>query len=271
MISLYNKKISQKISALFFSILCALCCLPVAAMDSIPAPKPYSATYTARWNGFNLQGDRSLKKMADGSYILNMSTKHFLAGIIEETRFRTDAKGNIIPTHYSYHRTGFGGGHDSRIRFDWTTRIAASEVPSDTWEVPLKEAVFDKLSYQVQMRTALMQDHNKEMQDRNKEIQDRNKEIQDRNKEMHFVLLDKGKFKKYDFKPLGEELIDTPYGKIKTIKIRRERSNNKRETLLWLAPEWDYLLIKLTQAEDGKRSELLLKKANLDGKALDKK
>jgi hypothetical protein len=45
-------------------------------------------------------------------------------------------------------------------------------------------------------------------------------------------------------------LLSLPYGKVKTIRIERTGTGADKEVLAWVAPELDYLLVRLWQAED---------------------
>jgi hypothetical protein len=97
----------------------------------------------------------------------------------------------------------------------------------------------DKLSYQLQLRLDLLAGKT----------------------DMTYAVADGGKLKEYRFKVTGEEQIDTPYGRYNAVRVMRDRGEDAdRETLIWLAPELDYLIVRLEQTEsDGKTYALLLK------------
>ncbi|MFT5927761.1 MAG: hypothetical protein ACI805_000877, partial [Candidatus Azotimanducaceae bacterium] len=86
---------------------------------------------------------------------------------------------------------------------------------------------------------------------------------------LDYVIADGGKLKNYSFKVIGEEEIDTPLGKMKTIKVSRVKDTRNRESTFWLAPEYDFLLVRFQQLEaDGDGFELLLREAEFEGRKL---
>ena len=52
-----------------------------------------------------------------------------------------------------------------------------------------------------------------------------------------------------EFEPEGEEIINTPLGKLKTIKLTRHKPNSRRETTLWCALDLHYLPVKVENIE----------------------
>ena len=70
-------------------------------------------------------------------------------------------------------------------------------------------------------------------------------------------------------KQLNEETIDSAVGKLRTVKLLRSRPGSSSETTIWLAKDWNYLIVKLEQREDDEVYSLELLKAKLDGKAVE--
>ena len=83
----------------------------------------------------------------------------------------------------------------------------------------------DKLLYQITLMIDLMQGREKPQ----------------------YAIADGGTLKDYDFSVLGEEKIDTPLGKLDTIKLKR--IDDKRHTVIWCAKSLDYLPVRIEQVE----------------------
>ncbi|MCV6603979.1 MAG: DUF3108 domain-containing protein, partial [Porticoccaceae bacterium] len=67
----------------------------------------------------------------------------------------------------------------------------------------------------------------------------------------------------------GEETIDTPMGDIKTLKLERVKDSNKRQTTFWMAPEYNYLLVKFHRVEnDGDEYSLYLRDVEMSSPSL---
>ena len=85
---------------------------------------------------------------------------------------------------------------------------------------------------------------------------------------MHYQIADRNRLREYEFQITGEEIIETPIGKFNTVKATRIRRDSDRITTFWMAPEYDFLLIRLKQIEDKGGFELLLKEAEFNGQPL---
>ena len=82
---------------------------------------------------------------------------------------------------------------------------------------------------------------------------------------MHYQIADRNRLREYEFEITGEEIIETPIGKFNTVRATRIRRDSDRITTFWMAPEYDFLLIRLKQIKDKDGFELLLKEADFNG------
>lgn len=213
---------------------------------AIEQPKAFNAEYKARFNGIPVTATRELKKLANGQQELRFSADSWLAKIEEFSQFKRNKEGQLVPLTYEYHRTGMGKDRHALINFDWTEKKVTNNVQKKAWVMDLPENTLDKLSYQVQLQQDLINE----------------KPVLD------YTVADGGRIKHYIFETLGEEILDTPIGKFQTVKIKRTRkNNNKRITYLWLAKNWNYLVVRIQQQElKGKPYEIILSGATVDGK-----
>lgn len=217
-------------------------------------PSLYRAEYKADYKGFPVKatGIRELKKDKNGIYTLSSTATSFLATISESSAFKViDQK--ITPIEYQYHRSGIGKKRDAVLNFDWQKMKVLNNVQSRPWQMAITDASMDKLVYQLQMREDLMAI----------------KASGQAWPPLRYEIADGGKLKVYEFEVMGTEVIDTPIGKVDTLKIMRIKHRKNRETAFWLAPEYEFLLVRLQQLEgNGKGFELLLKNAIFNGKTL---
>ena len=105
--------------------------------------------------------------------------------------------------------------------------------------VPLNRGLLDKSTYQI----ALQHD------------------VAAGKKSMSYQVIDGDEVETYDFRVLGEEVVETKAGLIDAIKVERVRdpTQSNRKTVLWFAKDWDYLLVRLQQVEkDGKEYQIML-------------
>lgn len=221
---------------------------PAVSLSQMPLP--YSAEYEAKSSGLSATGYRSLQSIGDGSYMLENSVElkvigARIAGVNETSVF--DWQGDhLIARSYNLEQTGLGSKSE-HIDFDHTRALAISTEDDETWEIAITPDIVDKLSYQYWIRHVLQAGDAREV------------EIQ---------LVDTDEIETHLYRVVSEEIIDTPAGNFNALKIERVREGNSgRVTQIWLALDWDLLVVKLEQiSRSGSKTELTLKNATLDGK-----
>ena len=204
-------------------------------------PHPFRATYRANYKGLPLRanGLRQLIHEPDGSYRLFTKASAMFISVSEETQFRVN-DGRIEPVSYLYQRKGLGRSKTESQQFDTEGACIRHEDGASTvWP----EGAYDKLLFQLQMK------------------QDISISFAEGRPwpDMNYTIVDGKQVKNYQFKVVGTETLETPIGQLTTVKVARVRENNARETIFWLSPEHDFLLVQLRQSEpDGSGFELYL-------------
>jgi hypothetical protein len=232
--------------------LSGLVLLQIAPQISHAEPTPFRAIYTAEYAGIPVfvEGIRELTKLNDKEYILTNSVDSWLGSITEKSNFTWHAGDQLIPQEYRYRRRGMGRKRDAILKFDWSKHQVLNDVQSKPWKMTIPDGSMDKLGYQVKMRADLQQHYSQSTEKPN----------------LSYLIADGGRVKTYNFELLGEEDIDTPVGRLSTIKVARLRKNDKRSTIFWLAKDWQFLLVRLEQTDSGNSSlNLFLKKATVNG------
>lgn len=70
-------------------------------------------------------------------------------------------------------------------------------------------------------------------------------------KNFSYTVIEKDKQKRYDLKPLGEEILTLNGKKYHCKKMMVERDNTNRKTIFWLAKETDFIPVKINHIEKG--------------------
>ena len=229
-----------------------LCSILMFAGQTQAEPAPFRAVYKADYKGLPVSavGVRELTRLDNNQYRLTSSAKTFFASIVEETTFAFEENAPK-PINYQYKRSGIGKNKNVDMTFDWNNNTVADLEDPDEWQLDLTPGMLDKLLYQFKMRGDLQ----------------RASESEGEWPDMTYQIADNGRLKTYDFKVTGTEAIETPVGTIETVKAIRVRDNKDRSTTFWMAPDYDFMLVRLLQVEkNGEGFELLLKEAEYDGK-----
>jgi hypothetical protein len=213
------------------------------------APKTFDNQYKAKLYGFNITVTNRLTKTVDNQYDLLFKAESIIGSITEQSKMQWNAtQQTISPLHYSYARRGLGKDRTAELSFDWKNKSVTNNVQKTSWQMDIAQKVQDKLSYQIQMQQDLLNGQ----------------------KNFTYQIADGGRLKEYKFMTVGEEILDTPLGKVNTIKVKRSRENDERVTYAWLAKDWNYLLVRLQQEEKGEAYTIYIHKATLDGKTIEK-
>lgn len=209
--------------------------------------KPYTIVLKGSVKGMpgEASGFRTLKKNSRGEWELDFDAKvgPFMK-VVEHSSF--NLKPSIIkPTHYSYIRSGIMGlAKNEEASFDWNTSQVIWKNKKKQWVMKLQNGALDKLSYQAQLRMDLVAGK----------------------KDLNYLIADDDKVYHRHFTIEGEEFVSTDAGTLKTIKVKINRDNNKRETYIWFAKDWDYIFVKLLQKSGNSEYTIEMKSAILDGK-----
>lgn len=207
---------------------------------------PYKATYKARIKGFIFPlGGKAVRELTirpDGAFKLTSEATNSMIKISESSDFRL-LEGQLKPDHYTYERTGVGKNRNALLTFDWEKLRVLNDVEDIPWQMDITQQTLDKLIYQLQLRVDLLHANSN------------NESVS----EFHYVVADGGRLKDYYFQSLGMEPVQTPLGELQALKLERVKARKNRETVIWLDPRQEYLLIKMVQEEKkGRRLELNL-------------
>lgn len=192
---------------------------------------------------------RSIVRQDDNTWEYRFDVDSFFADIHEWVKFRYNGQ-QVIPERYHYKLTGWAvPDRGTDLSFNWQKGQVTDLNAHKIWPVKLHPGVMDKLGSQLQLR----------------------QDIKAGKKDLHYAVAEDGKLEDYHFAVVGPEKLDTrKLGKINTVRVREVRPpSKKRKTILWFAPKWDYLLVKLLQVEpDGTRYEIFLDHALVRGQRI---
>ncbi len=205
---------------------------------------PLEAEYRVIVNGMQARAKRNLIPGDGNRWRVESDSSLLFFKIVERSEFKLEANG-VVPLTYFHDRTG-GGDRNQNVTFDWHNGIARNQRRVGSWEYPLaaSEPLWDKLSLQVQLRDDLLTGRFKSGNG--------------------YDVLDRGEKKTYLIEKLGEETIALPSGtRVATVKLRQFREGKDRYTMVWLAPEHNYLIVRLEHHDDGETNSMRLVRARV--------
>ena len=221
----------------------AVLALPAQALEL----KPFSASYTADWKQLPLSGtaERSLKAQENGRWLLSFEAAMLVASLTEESTFQVENEA-FLPLTYRFNRSGLGKSKQVEQDFDWTQKQVIGTDRGEPVRLAINRGMQDKSTYQLVLQ----------------------RDVAAGKKSMSYQVVDGDEIETYDFRVLGEEMVDTKAGQIDAIKVERVRdpTQSSRKTVLWFAKDWDFLLVRLHQVEkDGKEYQIMLEEGQVGG------
>ena len=207
-----------------------------SAKDIQPSSANYSFTVEDKYKG---TATRTLNKSGNTwKYDVNAR----VAGVASATQHSTfTIKGNnVSPTQASTTYKLLGVGRTHKLDFNPSSKKVVSNYRGKSTTMNMAQQAFDDLSLEVQIRQDLL-----------------NGKFSG-----NYYMAKKDKIEKTPFKKSGNTKITVPAGTFDTVRVDRIHEDDSRSTSFWLAPSLDYLPVKVSQINDGKKMDLELTKVN---------
>ena len=198
---------------------------PAQALLGEPTPllTPYSATYHLVKGGLAAEVERHLERSSESRWQLHDSARVLFFSLEETAVVDFDGK-NIKPVKYRY-RQNPGTSKDQTIRYNWKKKQA-------TFDLNDGQRRADLLAGRLQQPRT-------------------------------YKLVDRGRHKQYRVEKVGEEILTLGRRQMQTVKLRQTSAGKDRETFIWVAPDLEYLIIKMEQDDGDERIEMQLKPDSL--------
>jgi len=211
--------------------------------------KPYKLSYTTTYKFIlPLQGTaiRELQQTGDSQWQIRHRIDSTVIALEESSDFTYQA-GGIQPIDYHYRQSALGKSREIDLIFDWNRQVATNRAASPVVDIKLPPDALDKLNYQLQLRIDLATDGQLRT----------------------YRVTGRKRLREYRFELLGETLLETAVGPLNTVKLRRARDpDDDRETQIWLAKDWDYVVVQIAQEERGKSYEIKFLEGELNGEPI---
>ena len=224
----------------------SLALIPIARAEPANTPPnaakdtwvPFKATYVGTMNGTTVDGNgtRTLEYLGDGHFRYRALAENLLFKFEEVSEFKV-VNGEIYPLQYQSERANPFKKRKKAVGYNWKNKTAHYQYKDRKGTLQLEGRVLDPLTSVFELARS----------------------VRDGQTDISYQEVGSRKLKDRRFSLVGEETISLPYGTVKALKLRMLDDDDK-ETLIWLAPEKNYLAVKVKQSEeDGGEYQLELK------------
>lgn len=216
-------------------------CLPLLANAEAPTAFSYQYGFTGAGIPFSISATRSLRQIENGQWQTELSAKNFLGSIREASTFQWE--GCLpITSRYEYQRKGLGQSRSAILtlqqKANTPTAVLQREGKSDR-EFDIKPDTIDMLALPLAIQCRLQENEQAPLE---------------------FHVASEKRHETLRFRIMGTEVVKTPAGEFKALRVERQRKGNQRNTLMWFAPEHNYSLVRMKQEDGGSTYEMRLNK-----------
>jgi hypothetical protein len=196
--------------------------------------KQYSASYSAKFNGMDIEADHRLEKLESGQYRETLKAKNIFGKINEQALFSLSENQLLIPQEYSYERSLMGVKRVEQQVFDWPNQQLEYRKKDQLTLLPLQPGALDIITHKLQLRS----------------------DLQSGKENFSYPVISRGKLKQYVYQVTAREVLETAIGPLNTVLVQRIREDKDRTTKIWLASDWDFLAVQLEQIENGESHQM---------------
>lgn len=228
----------RRISPLTTALTCLLALLVCPALAAAYEPPPeFTARYELSKGPLTLAEARvEFRRPAPGRYRYEVHTQAvglarlFYKGEIDEVSEGRITDSGFRPERYRYERTGDDRARTAELRFDWEAMQVVNDIANRPWRLDITPATIDRVTTPLQLMYDLT--------------------VGGADDTLTYRIADGGELKSYTVHFEGEEIIETPAGRFRTVKVVRRDEDGEREFRLWAAPELHYLPVRIEQWEE---------------------
>jgi len=223
----------MKINGRFWAVFAVISCLLTGAAYAETAPlNSFNADYLVYRAGKKHGEANRYLKITEQGYRLGYSSDiswMIFSDERKETSDFTIVDGHIQPLRYVMQRTGTGPDRYYELNLDPANKVLSEGKNRKPKTGAWQEDWLDQISYQLQLVLDLKAG---------------------KTEFFYNVLNRSGNSKQYHYKVVAEEMLPLPYGTIKTLRIARIDQNSDKQIYAWVAPELDYMLVRLWRGEN---------------------
>lgn len=208
----------------------------IFSVNAIELPY-YEAKYKFESDEINITGVREFKKNTEG-YEIKFQASNLFAGMSFSSLFDIEDS-KVIPKSYDVKIRPKLLNRDQFIEFDYINNEILSK-GSNSWSESLKKNILitDPLNVQIVIRTLIKQNK----------------------KRFSINILDmqKGGYKKYDFKVLGNEKCIFNEEELNCVVLQRSREKSNRKVTYYLMEKYEYMFLKIIDINPERKNTLNL-------------
>lgn len=226
----------QIISTLSLALaLTSVVCVPSSASEIDyetinPLPIiPFELNYEADFNGMQITAVHQLTELETGQFREFFEARGLLGKVTETEFFEITEGQRIVPKENTYRRSLIGTKRTEKQVYNWPLGTVTYSKGKQSKPIELKPDYLDSMSHKQQLRRDLAAGKDT----------------------LTYAVIFRGKLKQYTYKVIADEVLPTPIGPLDTRLIKRISDDGSKTTKVWLAKDWDFIMIKFETTKEG--------------------
>ncbi|MEZ9237687.1 MULTISPECIES: DUF3108 domain-containing protein [unclassified Shewanella] len=203
--------------------------------DFLKPLTPHNAEYKVYYGSIELGKARyQLPASSDGYYEYRFDSDVSLLMLSDVRNIKSEfqlVEGKIKPIRYMSERSGTGSDYSEQTAFAASQGVIHTIYKEEREKLEYAENVLDPLTAQLQFRMDMYSNP----------------------KTLHYDMVKEKEFDDYEFKIVGKEQVIIDSGTYQTVKIEVVRNSKKRQTFFWMAPDLNYLPVRLSHFSKGSK------------------
>lgn len=214
--------------------------LLLAATPALAQPlAPFGADYAVRYGAMSV-GSSHFELRADGApgrwVFESRSTpsgfgRLVTGGTLVQTSWLVVAGADVRPLRFRFDDGARRRSEDVSLTFDWERGRVAGEAKGEAVDLPLEPGMQDPVSSQLALMVELLAG----------------------GEPRNHVMIDGGRLRPTELRFERRERVTTPAGEFETLVYTSRRTGGSRVTWMWLAPQLQYLPVRMEQMRREKR------------------
>lgn len=200
------------------------------------AMSPFQASYQFSYNGKNVgSATRTLSKSGNNWTYIFAAKAAAIASASETSRFTLN-NGQISSNNFSRTSKVLIHNDTMTVNFNPATKTINTKKKDTTKSFPWKAGALDELNAELQIR----------------------EDLKGSGLKSSYLIADAKGLDARRFVKQGNETIKTAYGTYNTVKVVLSHDNGSKSSTFWLAPQLDYLPVKMAHQDDKTTYNLML-------------
>ena len=186
------------------------------------------AVFAVEINGQLTEGKNRLDVTRDDErYHVDFVLDHWMVSVRQHADFDMKACTVRPQTYEDVSKRPFAEKSTQTLEFDWAAGVAHYRNADGAKDFPLDDRVYDPISLFFEARCGLMAGE----------------------EDFIYPVIRKGSLRTQHYQVVDRQPVETGMGTFEALVVERVRKSRKRRTRLYVAPELDYLLVRIEHQE----------------------